>query len=281
MVDNPTIEDKQIEAAIWYVRHKALLRKVVLGLIIGLDAAFLVYALLGAGSDLISLPDRKKQEFELIRSDIAQTVMASGTGPQDLELGGVDLLRSGGMVDVLARVRNPNPEWYVKFEYIIGLDENTEKASGFLLPKEERPFFRTLRGRGNGTVVFNIENVSWRRITPRDTPDFEKFRDEHLNFEIKNAQFTPGSADGKGSLSRAEFTVINQTAYNYAEPKFLVLLYRGSRLIGIQSAVVDNDKSGESRRVELSWINHIGAVSNIEVVPEIDIMDSSVYMQTQ
>ena len=32
-------------------------------------------------------------------------------------------------------------------------------------------------------------------------------------------------------------------------------------------------KSGETRAVEVSWIDGLGAVSNIEVIPEIDILN--------
>lgn len=279
MPDEQSLQEKELQAAMWYVTHKSILRRVIIGLIIAVDAALLLYSLFGVGKDVFSIPDRRKQEFELLRAALPQGMGSASAGPQDLQLGGVELLQAGEVTDVLARVKNPNPQWYVRFEYVIGLGDAVERSTdGFLLPGEERPIVRTLRG-ATGTVVFNIENVSWRRINTHDIPDFETFRKEHLDFEVKDPEFLPSVVEGKGTVSRARFTLINKTAYSYFAPKFLVLLYRGSKLVGIQSAVADRFKTGETRPVEVSWFDRIGAVSNIEVVPEIDILDQNSYMQ--
>ena len=171
-------------------------------------------------------------------------------------------------------------DWSVRFDYTIGIGQEVERfPDGFLLPGEERPLARTIRGAPAGTAVFNIDAVSWRRVSRREIPDFAVWRNEHLNFEVTNAEFLPAIIQGKGSVSRARFTIANQTAYGYVAPKFLVLLYRGTRLAGIQSTILDQFKSGETRAVEVSWIDGLGAVSNIEVIPEIDILNPEVYLK--
>lgn len=282
MPDDEQLSQQQLEAAIWYVKHKARLRKILLGSILVLDVIVVGYALFGAGRDLVSSPTRRAQDFELLRVNLPQSLSQSVSRPVDLQLGGVEFLQSGGVTDVLARVRNPNPEWYVRFSYTLGIGDRVERATdGFLLPGEERPVFRSFRGVGGGTVVFNLEDIEWRRINPREILDFAVFKNEHLNFEVKEVQFIPSVVEGQGRVSRASFNLVNKTAYNYAEPKFLVLLYRGSRLIGIQSTVLERFTSGQERKVEVSWIDGIGAVTNVEVLPEIDIMNPDVYMKTQ
>ena len=282
MANGDELSEQQLEAAIWYVKHKARLRKILLGSILVLDVIVVGYALFGMGRDLVSSPTRRAQEFELLRAHLPQSLSQSVSRPVDLQLGGVEFLQSGQVTDVLARVRNPNPQWYVRFSYTLGIGDRTERATdGFLLPGEERPLFRSFRGAGGGTVVFNLEDMQWRRINPREIPDFAAFKNEHLNFEAKGVQFFPSVVEGQGRVSRAAFTLVNKTAYNYAEPKFLVLLYRGSRLIGIQSAVLERFTSGQERNVEVSWIDGVGAVTNVEVLPEIDIMNPEVYMKAQ
>lgn len=281
MANDEQLGEQQLEAAIWYVKHKALLRKILLGAIGAVDVVVVAYVIFGAGRDLVSSPLRRAQEFELLRINLPQASSQGVSRPADLQLGGVEFLQSGQVTDVLARVRNPNPQWSVRFSYTLGIGDRTERATdGFLLPGEERPLFRSFRGVGGGTVVFNLEDIEWRRVNSREIPNFEEFRSEHLNFEIKDVQFLPSVIEGQGRVSRVAFTIVNKTAYNYVEPKFLVLLYRGSRLIGIQSTVLERFTSGAERNVEVSWIDGIGAVSNVEVLPEIDIMDPEVYMKT-
>lgn len=278
MSDGNALSERGLEFSLWYVKHKVLLRRVLLGLMVAIDAAFLAYTVFGAGRDLVLIPSRKKYEFELLRAQLPSNPLETSR-PQDLQLGGVELLHTGGAADVLARVRNPNPQWYVRFNYTIGLGDKVENAAdGFLLPGEERPFFKTFRTRASGTVVFNIENVSWRRIRGQEAADFESWKAERIRFEVTGAQFLPALDGDKGGLSRATFTVTNNSAYSYLAPKFLVLLYRGSRLVAIQGVVVDRFQTGEARQVEVSWFDRIGAVSNIEVVPEIDIMNPEVYL---
>lgn len=281
MANDEQLQSQQLEAAIWYVKHKARLRKILLGSMLVLDIVTVAYAFFGAGRDLVFLPLRRAQDLELLRINLPQTVSQGASRPLDLQLGGVEFLQSGQVTDVLARVRNPNSQWYVRFSYTLGIGDRVEHATdGFLLPGEERPVFRSFRGVGGGTVVFNLENIEWRRVNPREIPDFAEFKNEHLNFKIKDVQFLPSVIEGQGRVSRATFTIVNKTAYNYGEPKFLVLLYRGSRLIGIQSAVLERFTSGQSRNVEVSWFDGIGAVSHVEVAPEIDIMNPDVYMKT-
>lgn len=279
MLEDQQLEESQLQAAIWYVKHKARLRKILLGGFLVLDIAVVGFALFGVGSDLVYSPLRRAQELELLRISLPQSISEGSSRPSDLQLGGVEFLQSGQVTDVLARVRNPNAQWFVRFSYTLGIGDQTVRATdGFLLPGEERPLFRSFRGIGGGTVVFNLEDMQWHRVNPREIPDYAQFKAEHLNFEIKDTKFLPTVLEGQGKVSRAAFTVVNKTAYSYAEPTFLVLLYRGSRLIGIQSTVLERFTSGQARKVEVSWVDGIGAVSNVEVLPEIDIMNPEVYL---
>jgi hypothetical protein len=123
--------------------------------------------------------------------------------------------------------------------------------------------------------------VRFSRVSRREIADYAAYHGERLNFKVENAQFLPSVVEGRGVLSRARFTLTNQTAYSYFEPRFIVELRRGSQLVGIQAVVVEKLKAGERREVEVSWFDRIGAVSNIEVTPEIDILNPEVYMKPE
>lgn len=279
MNEDRNLANAQLEAAIWYVKHKLILRRIVIGLIVAVDAALMLYAGFGVGRDLFHFGTRREQEFELLKTAVPVSTAAQTSGPADLQLRGVELLRIGEVTDIIARVQNPNLQWYVRFQYTMGLGDETETFDdGFLLPGQEGTLLRSLRG-ASGTVVFNVESVSWRRVNRHEIPDFEVWRAERINFEVSKAQFSPAAVEGKGSVSRAQFIIKNKSAYSYVAPRFLILLYRGSRLAAIQSTVIDRFRTGEEREVAVSWFDRVGAVSNIEVVPVIDIMDEGVYMK--
>ena len=213
MSSDPEIAERQIEAAIWYVKHKARLRKIFLGTMLAFDILVGGYVLLRVGQDLVSLPIRRAQDAELLQNNFPQRVSDSTAHPMDLQLGGVEFLQSGQVKDVFARVHNPNLQWSVHFSYTLGMGEQVAQAvDGFLLPGEERPLFHSFRGSGGGATVFTIDKVQWRRINAHEIPDFAQFRQEHLNFETKEVQFLPAVVEGQGRVSRATFSITNKTA---------------------------------------------------------------------
>ncbi|MBI2552227.1 hypothetical protein HYW17_02955 [Candidatus Uhrbacteria bacterium] len=280
MPSDSELSEKQLGTAIWYVKHRAVLRKAALGIILALDGALIVYSGWGVGQELLFSNKRKLQDLELLKTAIPGEAARLANRPVDLQLGGIELLRSGEVTDVLARVQNPNPEWSAEFSYTIGIGDELQRVeNGFLLPQEERPFIRTLRSAGAGTLVFNIENLSWRRINPKEIPDVAKWRQERLDFEVQDPKFIPAVVEGKGSVGRATFSLINKTAFGYVAADFLVLLFQGSRLQGAQGVTVDEFRSGQTRKLELTWIDRLGAISNIEVVPIIDLMNPEVYLK--
>jgi len=275
MDTNNQLSDKELEAGIWYVVHRRLLRRIGIIAFIVFDCLLVAFVLWRVGRDLWALPDRPRQAQELVNSGVRQ----ENERPQDLVLGGVESLQRGEVVDVITHVRNPNANWYVHFSYTIGIgDKVTEVSDGFLLPGEERIFHSTVRG-GRGSLVFTIGAPSWKRIDLHEIPDLAAWQSTRLNFQVKNATFLPSVVETtKGTIARATVILKNNTAYSYVEPKFLVLLYRSGRLAGIAEVVIENFKTGETRTSEVSWFDSIGAVSNVEVVPVIDILDPTVYL---
>ena len=230
MAGDKNLSETQLEAAIWYVRHKLLLMRLGLGALMALAAVFWAYTLFGIGRDFLGFGQRRTVEQQLTAT-LADEVQK----PADLELGGVEILSAGEFTDLVVRVRNPNTQWYAQFQYTIGVGEEIrDEPTGFLLPGEERPFVGTFRARASGQPIFNIGKVSWRRIDPHNITDFEAYKNERLNFAYENQEFVPAVVEGAGTVSRARFTLINKTAYSYHEPRFIVLLHRGSKLVGAQ-----------------------------------------------
>lgn len=278
---DPQLTERQLTVALWFVNHRAVLQRILI-IALGVSVvAFWGYAIFGIARDIFQIQSRRASEVELLGSGASISDYVKATAPQEIGLVGVETLVSGEVTDVIVRLQNPNSAWRARFRYTITLgmgEGNSITRDGFILPAEERMFFNSFRG-ARGTPEFRFENISWFRVDSRQAPDIAAFKQEHLNFDVQNPVFVPAQATvGKIGADRATFTLINKTAYGFYQPKFLVLLYRGERLVGVQSTILDQFRSGETRNVEVSWFDRVGAVSRVEVVPEIDIFDPETYI---
>ena len=280
-MEGPQLADRQLTAALWFVNHRIVLRRILIITLIVIAAAFWGYVIFAVARDIFQLQTRRASELELLGSGASISDHVQAAAPQEIGLAGVETLVSGEVTDVIVRLQNLNPVWRARFRYTIGMGgENLVARDGFLLPGEERLFFNSFRG-GRGTPDFRLEQVAWFRVAARQTPDIAAFTEERLRFDVQNTAFVSAQSGDRGAVDRAKFSITNKTAYGFFEPKFLVLLYRGERLVGVQSTVLDQFKSGATREVEVSWFDRVGAVSRVEVIPEIDIFDPSVYMRLE
>ncbi len=283
MEQGDELREQGLTAALWFVNHRIVLRKILIIALAAVCAGFWGYAIFGIARDIFQISSRRASEQELLNSGAALSGHAKASAPEQIALEGVETLSSGEVTDVIVRLRNTNANWHAKFRYTLAMGaEHSVHGDGFLLPGEERIFFNSFRGGGISAPDFRIGNVSWSRIDSRTAPDLAAFTAEHLNFDVQNPVFVPAQMTaGKIGADRATFTITNKTAYGFYQPKFLVLLYRGERVVGVQSTVLDNFKSGETRNVEVSWFDRVGAVSRVEAAPEIDIFDAEAYLRVE
>jgi len=272
----------QLKFASWYVSHKLLLKKIFIGFLIGLNVIFWGYGLYGLVIHYFIEGPRLDQALrELGRSPDLAAIRAL-IEPQSLEIGTVSILSGGkGKYDLSAKVSNQNPAWRTEFDYNFVADGKALPVRhGFILPNEEKLLINlgaesTARIR---SASIEISNLRWSRVDAHEISDYEAWSSERLNFVFENVKFSPAVITDGITVSRVTFNARNLTAYSFWDVGFYIFLYRGSSLVTINYITLEEFISGQTRQVEVSWFESLPTVTQVKVVPEVNIFDPKVYM---
>jgi len=269
----------------WYVRHKILLRKIVIGVLTAWCVVTLGYGLgyftyyfsYGYFQDQIMA---SQQVLELSSLKNTRELFQA----EDVQISNVEIYNSisDELYDFVARASNPNERWIaiVSYKFVFSGGE-TESAQTVLLPGSQRSivYFGFESDRYPASPKLIIENVSWKSVSAHAINDVSEFIADRSDFLVENFQFTRASRSQGIPNHMIEFDMLNNTAYNYWEPTFYIELIKGNRTVGIIYFVASEFKSQEERHVDLrSYIKNL-EVSNIKVWPVINVFDNSQYME--
>lgn len=265
---NYNFTDKELKFSYWYVTHKLLLRNIYiisLGLLCFVIWFYLIWQLVFFG---IFYNVENYQLRKLVFSDNPGLATITQLTPKSLQIGDpVSLASEGDRVDYFAEVSNSNTDWLATFDYVFdgnGSDGNTR--SGFALP-QERKYLMNL-GLDGPVSQLNISNLKWQRIG-----NAQSVYNERYQFRIENNDFIAGSkADDPSILT---FDIINDSAFNYWQVGVQAFLYSGGNVASVNYIVLEQLKSGEKRHVQLNWSNKLPRISNIEIIPEVNIFDDN------
>ncbi len=281
------ITTKQLDFGLWIVEHKKQFRTGLIIFLIALAVFSWAYTLYGFGYYFI----RGVDEDKLLVKDLLTTSAAGHdyvrqNSARDLVYYPVDVLpTSGNKYDFLAKITNPNTEHWGSFDYcFFSQGREIECGQNFILPAETKyvlSLAQELAYRpADARLVIN--NLSWQRINAHQYPDWQKFQAEHLNFEIKDIKFSPANASGlseKLNLNSLTFAVRNHTPYNYWEVGFNIVLFSGNAVAGINRYTAAEFMSGEEKDIQLSWPGTVSRVTDVEIIPEINILREDIYIR--
>lgn len=266
----------------WFVTHKLLLGKLSTVALIVMDVALVGYGLYGfLDYAFITGPRERAALAGLARGGIDLHALVVRNAPRPLEVKSVVIVPGKAIADAVGRVRNPNREWYATFEYqFLVSGEVTAPRQGFILPGEEKYVFDfaiSVKGAPRNARL-EIRSVAWQRVNPHTVPDPAAFVAERLGFAITDVNYTSSIKIAGGEISRADFAVDNQTAYGYWQASFNVVLIRGNSIAGVNRVVAERLQSLEKRALAATWFEPVGAVSKVEIQPDINIFDPTVYL---
>ncbi len=278
---------KKLALGLWLIEHKKHFRAALVIFLVTIAAVSWSYTIYG----LTYYIARGMKEDETLARQIVQNWVVGHD--YILELAPADLIFSSPQIfkasedkyDFLAEIRNPNPRHWASFSYCFSANnEEADCGQSFILPEETKivsALAKVFKSRPAGPT-FVVKEVSWVRVNPRQFPDWENFRDEHLNITMEGIKFTPAPTSGlseKLNLNNLEFTITNKTPFNYWEIHLNILLYRGSSIIGINRYTVLELMSREKREIEMSWLGGLSGVDNVKIVPEINIFKDDIYIK--
>lgn len=270
--------------SLWWVEHRALLRRIVIIVLAAFDAALLLFSawtFLDTFVVSVDREDRAVAEVAVVgQMDLRN--FSTAQSADAMSVSEMQVLTTGDKrYDFYTTLANANRDWYAEFQYafVIG-DTETDEFSGFILPGEEKPlayFAWEADSRPTG-VRLDIRDLAWHRVDPHAIADYDTWEADRLGWNITAPLFSRELAIDKEEIGRISFTVSNTTAFSYWEPVFYVLLLRGNSVAGVTSTTIDRFESGDTRSMVINWFGTIPAVTKIEVIPAVNLFDPDAYM---
>lgn len=284
--DRSGLTVKKLNFGLWVASHKKQFILGVIGVLIGISAIFYGYAIYGYVDYMFFGGKREREAVEeIINAPTVSEEQRIKNLAKELEPSSVNSFINNAKYDFLAQVNNPNDNFYASIDYCF-VEGEKELACGntFIFPSEKKYLMSLGLSLEHSPVnpKLNLKKVSWQRLNLHLYPDWKAFSAEHLNFKVSNVEFKTAEASGiseKLKLDVLEFTITNNTAYSYWEVPLNIVLLSSKYPVGANRYIVKEFKSGETRKIKMTWADSLSRLDEALVAPEIQIMDDNVYMK--
>jgi len=271
-----------LKISYWYVTNKVLLRRILIGVLIGFGAIFWLYTIWGILDIYVISYSKTKEMFnELVTNRVRTQEWIAAHAPRQIQTESVRVFTTDGKYDFLTQITNSSPYYWAEIDYVFTFSGGeTEERRGFILPNQEKwlAYLGYEADSRPGNAKLNITNVSWHLVDAHEVPNYEEWLLEHLNLSITDVEHTTDVVLEKDVVAKTKFTVQNLSAYGYYRIGFYVIAYRGATPSAVNYVSLDQLRTGETRAVEVSWFDSLGQVSKIEVEPEVNIFDEDNYL---
>jgi len=282
---DPTGEftNRKLKISEWYVRHKILLRKILILLLSVWSVVTIGTGLFVFGEYLIfGYTDREVMIEEMSKSYINFNQIKTRYQPKELTVGKpVSFSSTEGRYNFMVEVTNPNDRWIadVKYSFAYGSGE-TKHAMMSIFPMQELPL--VVLGHEEATrprnIHFTLHDVTWKRINPHEVFDPEKFMNQRLQFDVGSFNFVPAD-HARGIVSHIiSFEITNNSLYSYWDPSFCVLFMDRGQIVGVDKIIIEQFRAGEVREIEINSTLDQLRVTEVKVIPIINLFDKTVYI---
>lgn len=278
------LSQTQLNRAYWFVTHKLGLKRALVIFLIVVSTVTLGFSGYGIVRDVMDAPLRQKEQAESMILRLNPDV-SKNLAPQALTLGNTQILVPGGRYDFISEISNPNKDFYGHFMYrFITGDTATPKRSGFILPGETKFIVELGVAMENrpSAAELEISDLRWQRVNRHLIADWPTYAGSRLDFKVDNIAFNQSLelSVGKG-VGKTDFTVTNATGYGYYDVRMLVVMYRGPAIAGVNYTVIPQLFPGAVVNGEVTWYQDLGGISQIKVIPEVDITNPSAYLNAR
>ena len=268
--------------SLWWVEHRASIKRLGLGVFMFFDAVLLLFVI---WTFLDTYAVSYDKELKAIEGVVIQGVSdlrsyTTARSAQDIDEEEVRVFSIGeNRYDFYAMLSNPNLDWWVEFDYQFSYnDTETKIQHAVFLPEQRKPVVDLAISSVSSirSAEFLLTNVVWHRVDHHEIGDYETWYEKRSSINISDETFRKESTESK-TIGVSMFSVVNQTAYSYFNPTFIVLLKQGNNVVGISSVAVSSLDSLERKEISLNWFGTLPGVTTIEVIPDINFLDPKVY----
>jgi hypothetical protein len=279
---------KTLERGLWWTKNRKKLKITLVILLILVSIFSWGYTLYGFGYYLLVGMNADNQTVKNIaQSSLPGQDYLNQRTYKNLVLTPARYIANNGKYDLYEVITNPNAKWWATFDYCFkGGDGEQACGKEFILPGEKK-YITALAEAFNSApsdLNFITDNLDWNKIDNHLIPDWNTYRNDHLNISLSNQLFTPAANNAstdKLSLNSLAFSLTNNSAYSYWEAPFTIILTNDSGIAYLTSYTASNFGSHSSRDVKLTWAGGMGAVTGISVIPDLNILNNNIYQQPQ
>lgn len=277
---------KHLDLGLWYIKHR---RHFFLGLVSLLSVVAVILwgsSLYYFGSYVLKgMVEQKNALLGLTQNNLISPRVdyASNLKYQFLKVINLE----GDRYDLVGSLTNANDSQWLSFNYYFVVNgQKTTSQRGFAHPNENKFLFslnQTLSGQpAVGQLV--IEDITWSKIDNHQISDWSFYKLEHLNFPVKDKVFIDSDASGLTEnlkLNQVSFLIENQTAYSYYEVPLNIVAYNQDNIVAVTRYLLTDFDSRQNKQVELSLLGYVPKVSRLDIQPDLNILDQSIYKPLQ
>ncbi len=282
------LSDFKLKIGYWITTHKIVLKRLSLFLLFLLDVFLITFSLYGLVQFYTTGRDKFESSIARIGLyDIDFNSYHNQNFPKNIRLIEMDTVNIGkNKYNFIAKIQNPNKEdWLIEeinYYFRFG-DSMTDIKKAFILPGEEKYLvdFNVNTEGVVSDVELRISSIKWNRIRKGEVNDLKREISNFTDFEITNEKFLSSITLGTGGdnpASSIQFTVKNNTIYDFYDVGFYVVTYSGPDITSSNYVVLSDVFSDEVRDIDVRWHNNIATPSQIVIIPEVDFLDKTVIM---
>jgi len=271
------ITTKKLNFGLWFVSSRSFFRTLFIGILLCISIISWFYVLYNLGFYYSrGMREDEIMVREMIMNNLNHDAILARM-PVDLVYAPVDIIDNGGdQYDFLIQIRNPNERHAAEITYcfIDGNDREISCAPNFILPGQKKKIISLGQKLDNPLAVkFIIKNTRFKLIDLHIYPDWEGFSEERLKIEVSDIDLV-----SEDKLDILKFKAKNDTGFNYWEVVFNIIFYSRDSIVGLDQYLISNFMSGESRDLSKNYTEPFGRVSDIEIIPEINILRDDIYI---
>lgn len=282
---DPTGEfpNSELKAAVWYMKHKKRIHDIGLISFIAFDVILaLINLYIWVNYLTVGYTLDERNRALLTKNYVSSVLVHNLYEAQPLAISSVSVVASApGKYDFFAEAGNKNLNYKVELTYQFLYNGGTsEVQTALIMPNSDMALtvLGTPLSFSPQGAQLQILNTNWTRIDPHQIPDADAFVKERINFKIENFNFSP-AYDSSGALTNTiAFDITNGSNYGYWQPSFFVVYKNGGGVVGVKKITINTFQSGEKRNVELKSLTEGILVTDVEVIPAIDLFDHEVYI---
>lgn len=282
--DESGLSTRQLEAGLWYVRHRKLFF-ILLIVVLGATAiGTLGFSLYKVGNYFFVERHQEEQNFLELTSGTSLVTNRSNAAGNLTYSDARILPGNNGEADLVAAVTNVNQRSMISFTYYFNVNgAKVATNTDFVFPGDTK-YLMAFRQRVPAGASANlvIENLTFQRLDTHVVGNWEQYQADRLNFLIEDAAFSPAAESGlseKVSLGELNFKITNQSGYSYKSVMLSILLKSGDGIAAATRYRLDNFRSGETRTVRMTWPGRLPVITQVDIVPDVNILDDDVYLR--